>query len=149
MTRTAQIKGVRVADTPSGVVAIVILEVLDSDDILPVFTRIEMGAQITRGLDPSSSQHLHTHDLLLNVVEELGGRLSGILLSEAPEEIFTAELELVTPRNEITIPARPGDAIALAARTSISIRIDTTTFESRREPSSNFTELDELRDVLA
>jgi bifunctional DNase/RNase len=47
----AHIDGVRVAETPSGLVAVVTLGVEGADDVLPIFVGIEEATSIARGLD--------------------------------------------------------------------------------------------------
>ena len=71
----AHIEGVRVAESPSGVVAVVTLGVEDGTDVLPIFVGFEEAASIARGLDATDIGRPLTHDLLLDVTEELGGRV--------------------------------------------------------------------------
>ena len=59
-----------------------------------------------------------THDLLKNVIDNLGATISEIIISELKENTFYAKIkiEMATISNEID--SRPSDAIALAVRTN-------------------------------
>ena len=58
-----------------------------------------------------------THDLMKNVIENLGGTISEVIINELRENTFYAKiiLEISSMTNEID--SRPSDAIALAVRT--------------------------------
>ena len=57
-----------------------------------------------------------THDLLRNVMRELGGTLERITITDLEDSIFYALLTIDTGKGKIEIDARPSDAIALALR---------------------------------
>lgn len=57
-----------------------------------------------------------THDLLKTVLEKLQARVRRIVITEMRNRIFYAVIILEQGKGEITIDARPSDAIALALR---------------------------------
>ena len=58
-----------------------------------------------------------THDLLLQIIEAMGGRLEKIVIDKLVNNTFYAKLELKTKSGEVkVIDARPSDSIALAVR---------------------------------
>lgn len=58
-----------------------------------------------------------THDLLLQVIDALGGQLQKVIIDKLVNNTFFAKLELKTQSGEIKyIDARPSDSIALAVR---------------------------------
>ncbi len=58
-----------------------------------------------------------THDLLVNVIEVLGGRLERVLIDKLVDNTFHAKLEIRSKEGEIkVIDARPSDSIAMAVR---------------------------------
>lgn len=59
-----------------------------------------------------------THDLMVNIIEELGAKISRVHLTELREGVFYAEIIL---EGGESISARPSDAIALALRTGSPI----------------------------
>jgi uncharacterized protein len=62
-----------------------------------------------------------THDLLISVIEELGGVVSHVLVNELKEDYFTARVFIDQNGKLIDIDARPSDAIALAVRAKVPI----------------------------
>lgn len=64
-----------------------------------------------------------THDLLKNVIDNLGATINEIIINELRENTFYAKikLEMATLTNEID--SRPSDAIALAVRTGAPLYV--------------------------
>jgi bifunctional DNase/RNase len=58
-----------------------------------------------------------THDLLKNIIENLGGSVSEIIIDELKENTFFAKIKLEIATMVNDIDSRPSDAIALAVRT--------------------------------
>ncbi|MFQ3319809.1 MAG: bifunctional DNase/RNase [Natronomonas sp.] len=144
----AHIEGVRVAETPSGLAAVVTLGVEDEDDILPIFIGFDEAASIARGLDAADIGRPLTHDLLLDVMEELGGRVERVVVSDFDDATYVADLHIETPRESTTVDARPSDSLALAARTNVDIDIDDAVFEDGREPLAEYEDLDDIREMM-
>ena len=145
----AHIEGVRVADSPSGLVAVVTLGVESETDVLPIFVGIEEAASIARGVDAADIGRPLTHDLLLDIVEELGGRVDRVIVSGVEEGTYVADLHIETPRGGAVVDARPSDSIALAARTDGDIAIEETVFETGREPLDEYEHLEDIREMMA
>ncbi|MUV85484.1 bifunctional nuclease family protein [Natronomonas sp. CBA1123] len=145
----AHIEGVRVAETASGLAAVVTLGVEDDDEVLPIFIGVEEATSIARGLDATDIGRPLTHDLLLDVMEELGGRVERVVVSGLDDGTYVADLHLETPRDEAVVDARPSDSLALAARTNADIEVEEAVFETNREPLDEYDELDDIREVMA
>ena len=63
-----------------------------------------------------------THDLLKNVIENLGAKLQRVVIDRLQENTFYAKLILNgTKAKEIVVDARPSDSIALALRAGCAI----------------------------
>ncbi|MFC7155677.1 bifunctional nuclease family protein [Halomarina halobia] len=144
----AFIEAVRVAGTPQGPAPVVLLGAEGTVDVLPIVIGFDEAASIARGLDAIDIGRPLTHDLLLDVVEELGGRVDRVHVSEVRDETYIADLYLNTPRNDVIVDARPSDALALAARTDCPITVDETVFEDGGEPLDRFDDLDDIREVV-
>ncbi len=143
----ATIDAVRVAGTPQGPVAVAVLAVEDEGDVLPIFIGFEEAASIARGLDAQDIGRPLTHDLLLDVVEELGGRVRHVAVTDVEDGTYIADLHVDTPRGEATIDARPSDSLALASRTNADIEVDPDVFEDGAQPAAEFEDLDRIQDV--
>jgi len=145
----AHIDGVRVAGTPDGPLPVVLVGVDDAGDVLPIFVGFEEATSIARGLDATDIGRPLTHDLTLDLVEELGGRIERVEVSRVEEGTYFADLHLQTPRGDAVVDARPSDSLALAARTDAPIEVDEGVFEDGRRDPAEFEELEDIREVMA
>lgn len=149
----ASIDAVRVAGTPQGPVPVVVLSVDGEDDVIPIFIGFNEATSIARGLEAEDIGRPLTHDLLLDVMEELGSRIDRVVVSEIERQAegqggtYIADLHLQTPRGETVIDARPSDSLALAARTNAAIEITEDVFEDGRDDSEKFEHLESIRNV--
>ena len=62
-----------------------------------------------------------THDLMKDLLEELGARVECIVVTELRDRTFFAEIRMVHDGKRHTVSARPSDAVALAVRTGSPI----------------------------
>ncbi|OVE84028.1 bifunctional nuclease family protein [Natronolimnobius baerhuensis] len=149
----ASIDAVRVAGTQQGPIPVVVLTIEGEDDVVPIFIGFSEATSIARGLEAEDIGRPMTHDLLLDVVEELGGRIDRVVVSEIDGSgvgeggTYIADLHVETPRGETVIDARPSDSLALAARTNVEIDVTEAVFESSRDDSAKFAELEDIRNV--
>ncbi|ELY92481.1 hypothetical protein C483_07659 [Natrialba hulunbeirensis JCM 10989] len=149
----ASIDAVRVAGTPQGPVPVVVLEIDGKNDVVPIFIGFNEASSIARGLEAEDIGRPLTHDLLLDVMEELGSRIDRVVVSEIENRedgqggTYIADLHVATPRGETVIDARPSDSLALAARTNASIEVSEAVFEDSRDDSEKFEELEDIRNV--
>lgn len=144
----ASIDAVRVAGTPDGPVPVVVLSFEDESGVLPIFIGFDEANSIAHGMDAYDIGRPLTHDLLLNVMEELGGRIERIEISEISEEgTYIADLHLQGPRNSVVVDARPSDSLALAARTNAPIEVSEEVFEQGGQDRAQFDELADIREM--
>jgi bifunctional DNase/RNase len=163
----ATIDAVRVAGTPDGPVPVMLLGPDDagggdpdaggadpdaeggSDDLLPIFIGFDEAVSIARGLDAEGIGRPLTHDLLLDTIEELGGRVERVVVSDLEDGTYIADIHLATAMgSSAVVDARPSDSLALAARTNAPIEVDEGVFAEGRTPREEFEELDDIRDVV-
>ncbi|GGN06080.1 hypothetical protein GCM10009021_01240 [Halarchaeum nitratireducens] len=145
----ATIAGVKVAGTSDGPAPVVLIGVAEEADILPIFIAVEEAMSIAHGLDAADVGRPLTHDLLLDVIEELGGRLLDVEIRAESHGTYYADVNLRTPRGETTVDARPSDALALAARTDAPIGVDAGVFEAGCRERAAFDDLRDIREVAA
>jgi bifunctional DNase/RNase len=143
----ASIDSVLVAGTDEGPVGVVVLDVDGSPDVLPISVGIEEAASIARGMDVAEGSRPRTHDLLLDAVQELGGRLERVVVSAVDEGTYTADVHLDTPRDGTVLDARPSDSLAIASRTGAGIEVEESVFERGRRPRDDFADLRDIREV--
>ena len=144
----AAIDAVRVAGTPDGPVPVVVLSVEGESDVLPIFVGIDEARSIAHGIDAIDIGRPMTHDLTLDIIEELGGRVDRVVVSELRDGTYIADLHLNTPREDVVVDARPSDSLAMAARTSAPVEISEAVFEEGHEGPEEFADLRDIREVL-
>lgn len=72
----------------------------------------------------------YSHDLLADLLNQLGGRLDRILIDDLKEETFYAKLFVDTRQGkQLIIDSRPSDAIALALRIDAPIYVEEKVLE--------------------
>jgi bifunctional DNase/RNase len=62
-----------------------------------------------------------THDLVSDMLEQLGASISRITVTELRENTFYAQITVIQDGQEIEVDSRPSDAIALAIRAEAPI----------------------------
>jgi bifunctional DNase/RNase len=65
-----------------------------------------------------------THDLLGRVVQQLGGKLTQIVINDLADETFYARLIVDQNGQHLEVDSRPSDAIALAIRAKVPIFVE-------------------------
>ena len=102
---------------------IIILKEKDGSRYLPVVIGIAEVNAIKLKLSGVEPPRPLTHDLLLHVIEGLGGKLKRVLIDRLQNNTFYAKL--IVSKNgdgqEFEIDARPSDSIALALRAGAPI----------------------------
>ncbi len=63
-----------------------------------------------------------THDLMAQIIEQLGAKLSKVCIDRLEQQTFYAKLILSrSGQEDLTIDARPSDSVALALRTGTPV----------------------------
>jgi bifunctional DNase/RNase len=100
---------------------VVILREKDADRYLPIWIGpAEADAIAVRLQDVPVARPL-THDLLRNMIETLGGRVSHIIVNDLSSDTFFARIVLELNGETVEVDSRPSDAIALAVRVAVPI----------------------------
>ena len=109
-----EIKGLML--DPSSNVPIVILRDIQSQLFLPIWIGVFEANAIALRIEGIEPPRPMTHDLLRSVVDQLGGTVEKIVISDLRESTFFAMIHVKNDGRSVAIDARPSDAIALALR---------------------------------
>ena len=101
-----------------------ILKEKESDRYLPIWVGPAEADAITVKLQEISVPRPLTHDLLSNIIESMGGKVSYIIVNELQDDTFFANIVLDVDGKIINVDSRPSDAIALAVRTQVNIFVE-------------------------
>jgi uncharacterized protein len=100
---------------------IVLLKTADGNKFLPIWIGHPEAAAILMKLQSQAPPRPMTHDLLSDVLEQLGAQIVRITVTELRENTFYAQITLQQDGSEIEVDSRPSDAIALAIRAEAPI----------------------------
>jgi bifunctional DNase/RNase len=100
---------------------IVLLKTADGKRFLPIWIGPNEASAIMTKLQGGEPPRPMTHDLLQSTIEELGGAVVRIAVTELRENTFYALITLRCNGREVEIDSRPSDAIALAVRVDAPI----------------------------
>jgi len=93
---------------------VVFLREVDGDRQFPILIGMFEAMSIDRRVKQIPRPRPLTHDLIVNIVEKMGGELDSVVISELREHTYFASLRVKYEGSLIEIDARPSDAIAVA-----------------------------------
>jgi bifunctional DNase/RNase len=100
---------------------IVLLKEREGERYLPIWIGSAEAQAIALALQGVTPPRPMTHDLMRNILEELGVAVERIVITELREGTFYAIIQMTRNGTRFEISSRPSDAIALAVRTSVPI----------------------------
>jgi uncharacterized protein len=103
---------------------VVILKDVDSDRYLPIWIGPCEADAITVTLQEMEVSRPLTHDLLKNVIGEMGGEVEQIVISDLRSDVFYARIIMAVGGKRLEIDSRPSDALALAVRLHVPVYIE-------------------------
>lgn len=108
---------------------VVILKDVNSDRYVPIWIGPCEADAITIELQDMPPQRPLTHDLLRNVIRELGGQVVHIFINDLRSDVYFARIVIEVGGQQIEIDSRPSDALALAVRVKAPIFVSDTVME--------------------
>lgn len=99
----------------------VVLLTEDGKRYLPIFVDQGQGMSIYLGKSEKKASRPLTHDLMVSSLEALGAEVEQIVISDLKDGVYYAELTLKQDRKNVSVDARPSDAIAVALRSHAPI----------------------------
>jgi len=93
---------------------VIYLKEIDGPRSFPILIGIFEATSIDRRVKGLPTPRPLTHDLIVNIVEHLGGQLQDVIISELREHTYYARLRVRQNGELIEIDSRPSDAIAIA-----------------------------------
>ncbi len=104
---------------------LVVFREKDGNRFLPVVIGLPEIHAIKMKLSGVKPPRPMTHDLMLNLVEGLGGKLEKVLIDKLDNNTFHAKLYIrKSDGKEIVVDARPSDSVAMALRAQIPVFAD-------------------------
>lgn len=107
---------------PRNLSPLVLLRDQEEMNFLPIWIGVFEAAAIAMELQGVRPPRPMTHDLIINAIENLGGKMQRAVISDIKEGTFYAMVEIANKDGKIiSLDARPSDAIALAVRSRVPV----------------------------
>jgi bifunctional DNase/RNase len=140
---------------PNSGTPIVILKDVNSETLLPIWVGAFEANAIALEIEKIATQRPMTHDLLRNLIEEVGARVERVVVTELRDNTFFAVIEMRNTVGEVLmLDSRPSDAIALALRADCPIYVNeeviraSHSLNSEQREDSSSGEEEEWPDVI-
>lgn len=103
---------------------VIVLKEKKGNRLLPIIIGIQEATAIKMEISGFEPPRPLTHDLMRNIITNLGAKLEKVVVEKLEENIFYAKLVITLDHNQQTeIDARPSDSIALALRSNAPIYV--------------------------
>lgn len=112
--------GVRV-ELPSNTPIALLRERSGARRVLPIFIGGPEATAIAFALEEVVTPRPMTHDLIRNLLDDLGVSIESVVVTELRDRTFYAEIELHASDGVHRVSSRPSDALALAIRAGTPI----------------------------
>jgi len=110
---------------PNSGTPIIILKDVQSDTMLPIWVGAYEANAIALEIEKIAPPRPMTHDLLRNLIVELGVQVDRVVVTSLRDNTFFAVIEMRnSDGNRMVLDSRPSDAIALALRADCPIYVD-------------------------
>ncbi len=93
---------------------VIYLKEVDGERTFPILIGIFEATSIDRRVKGHESPRPLTHDLVVSIVDQMGGELQDVVISELKEHTYYARLRIRREGELIEVDSRPSDAIAVA-----------------------------------
>ena len=101
-----------------------------TNKVLPIWIGTIEAVSIAYAQEGILHERPQTHDLLIDIIESLNAVLKEVSITNIRNKTYYADLILRTINGDISLSARPSDAIAPAFRSEAPITVNRDVFEA-------------------
>ena len=118
---------------PNSGTPIIILKDVQSDTMLPIWVGAYEANAIALEIEKIAPPRPMTHDLLRNLIVQLGVQVDRVVVTSLRDNTFFAVIEMHNSEGDrMILDSRPSDAIALALRADCPIYVDMEVIKASR-----------------
>ena len=118
---------------PNSGTPIIILKDVNSETMLPIWVGAYEANAIALEIEKIAPPRPMTHDLLRNLIIELGMKVERVVVTSLRDNTFFAVIELSSGNGDaMRLDSRPSDAIAWALRADCPIFVDLEVIQASR-----------------
>jgi bifunctional DNase/RNase len=106
-------------------------EVSEPNREFPIVIGMFEALAIDRRLKGVEVPRPMTHDLIVSAIDDLGGRLTRVIVNDLRDNTFFARIEVEMPNQDenLLIDSRPSDALAVSVRAGCRVFVDEAVFK--------------------
>jgi bifunctional DNase/RNase len=108
---------------------IIILREVDGERSFPIVIGMFEAISIDRRVKGAQWPRPMTHDLVVNLVNDLGGDLQDIYINDLRDHTYFAQLRVRKDGELVQVDCRPSDAIAVAVTAKVPIYVAESVLE--------------------
>jgi bifunctional DNase/RNase len=124
-----ELVSVEAPERPTRTPVVILRETGGQRRVLPIFIGGPEAQAIALSMQNIETPRPMTHDLMKNLLDEMGAQVERITVTELRDGTFFAEIVLRAHGEVRTVSSRPSDAIALAVRIGSPIFADEDVLE--------------------
>jgi len=103
-------------ERPPNIPCLLLREADGDHRVLPIFIGGPEATAIALALEEVETPRPMTHDLMKDLLDELGARIERVVVTELRDATFYADIVVSIAGTVHSVSARPSDAVALAVR---------------------------------
>jgi hypothetical protein len=124
---------------------IVVLKDVDGDSVLPIWVGVYEANAIVLEIEKVTTPRPMTHDLLVQVLGQLGTVLDRVVIADLAANTFYAQLVLKRGDEVLFVDARPSDALAIALRTRARVFVSSHVLDRAQSLDSSAEQANQER----
>ena len=103
-------------ERPPNIPCLLLREAEGDRRVLPIFIGGPEATAIAFALEAVETPRPMTHDLIKDLLDELGAQVDRVVVTDVRDATFFAEIVLTVGEKQHVVSARPSDAVAIAVR---------------------------------
>ncbi|QVL34840.1 bifunctional nuclease family protein [Telmatocola sphagniphila] len=112
---------------------VVVLQELNGERSFLIQIGIFEATSIDNRVKKKESPRPLTHDLIVGIIDQMGGELDSIIISDLREHTYYAKLRVRKEGEILEVDCRPSDAIAIALTADVPIYVEEDVLEACEE----------------
>ncbi len=112
---------------------LVILGEKEGRRVLPISVGLFEAQAIARAKEGIKTERPLTHELIVNLLEEIGVKLEKVIINDLINDVFYARLIIRKDDKLLSVDARPSDSIAIAVLSNVPIFVSASVMDRAGE----------------
>lgn len=106
----------------SNEVTVIVVQEKEGPRRFPIFIGPREAEALEMSIHNFESPRPLTHDLILNIIRDLGGTLTRVIIDKLEDDTFFGKLDVRKADNAtVWIDSRPSDAVVIASKTNVPL----------------------------